>query len=210
MLKLIEIVFFCLFFFYTITFGLSLFRHFWDTTFKLSKLLCLAKYHWWGFSTRNAHMVNIVNSIDLKWCIHLSWSLFLHYNMHMQKLTLLSIIIYLKKIFLCYFIVDFNIVHGFAKIRWPFHFKWCYINVILYSNNKLWWYILHCRDQKKNFPVIYNIIMLHVFIYVNLTKKVTKMAFFDCYAVALHFLQIRICDYSFYFNNVSNIDILHY
>ena len=41
--------------------------------------------------------------------------------------------------------------HGSAKIRWPFHFKWCYINVILYSNNQFWWYILHCRDQKKAF-----------------------------------------------------------
>ena len=44
--------------------------------------------------------------------------------------------------------------------------------------------------------------MLHVFIYVNLKKKGTKMAFLDCYAVALHLLQIKICDYSFYFNNV--------
>ena len=33
-------------------------------------------------------------------------------------------------------------------------------------------------------------------------KKVQKIAFFDCYAVALHFLQIIICDYSFYFNNI--------
>ena len=35
----------------------------------------MAKDHWWGFSTRNAHMVHMVKS-DLKWCIHLSWSLF--------------------------------------------------------------------------------------------------------------------------------------
>ena len=32
--------------------------------------------------------------------------------------------------------------------------------------------------------------------------KVEIMAFSDCYAVALNFLQIRICDYSFYLNNV--------
>ena len=44
--------------------------------------------------------------------------------------------------------------------------------------------------------------MLQVFIYVNLKKKGTKMAFLECYAVALHFLQIIIYDYSFYFNNV--------
>ena len=35
----------------------------------------------------------------------------------------------------------------------------------------------------------------------NLKKKGTKMAFLLCYAVAL-FLQITICDNSFYFNNV--------
>ena len=28
--------------------------------------LCLAKDHWWGFSTRNAHMVHVVNLIRLK------------------------------------------------------------------------------------------------------------------------------------------------
>ena len=31
------------------------------TTFQLLKLLCLTKDHWLGFSTRNAHMVHIVN-----------------------------------------------------------------------------------------------------------------------------------------------------
>ena len=49
--------------YYTIPFGFSLFRHFWDNTFQLLKLLRLGKDHWWGFSTRNAHMVHIVNSI---------------------------------------------------------------------------------------------------------------------------------------------------
>ena len=98
-------------------------------------------------------------------------------------------------------IVQF-VIYGLAKIRWSFHFKWCYINVILYSNNQLWWYILHCRDKKIGFPVIYNIIMLHVFIYVYLKNKGTKKAFFGCYAVALNFLQIRSCICSFYFNNV--------
>ena len=63
---------------------------------------------------------------------------------------------------------------GLAKIRRPFHFKWCYINVILYSDNHLWLYILHCRVEKKSFPVIYNIKLLHVLIYVNLKKKVQK------------------------------------
>ena len=77
-LKLIEIV--ILWVYYTIPFGFSLFRHFWLLTFQPFKLHCLAKDHWRGFSTRNAHMVHIVNWIQLKWCIHLSRSLFLHYS----------------------------------------------------------------------------------------------------------------------------------
>ena len=58
-LKLIEIV--ILWVYYTIPFGFSLFWHFWDITFQLLKLLCLAKDHWWWFSTRNEHMAHIVN-----------------------------------------------------------------------------------------------------------------------------------------------------
>ena len=68
--------------------------------------------------------------------------------------------------------------HGLAKIRWPFHFEWCYTNVTLYSNNQLWWYILYCKDKKMRFPVIYNIIMLDVFIYVYLKNKGTKHGLF--------------------------------
>ena len=57
--KLIEIV---ILWVYTIHFDFSLlFRHFWCITFQLFKLLCLAKVHWWGLSTWNAHMVHIVN-----------------------------------------------------------------------------------------------------------------------------------------------------
>ena len=44
-----------------ISFGLSLIWHFWGITFQLFELLFLAQYHWRGFSTRNAHMVHIVN-----------------------------------------------------------------------------------------------------------------------------------------------------
>ena len=62
-LKLTEIV--ILWVYYTIPFGFSLIRHFLDITFQLL-LLCLAKDHWWGFITRNAHMVHIVNLIQFK------------------------------------------------------------------------------------------------------------------------------------------------
>ena len=41
---------------------------------------CLAKDHWRGFSTRNAHMVHIVILIRLKWRIHLRRNLFLNLN----------------------------------------------------------------------------------------------------------------------------------
>ena len=50
--------------YYTIPFGFSCFRHFWGITFKLVKLHCLAWVHWWGFSTRNAHIVHIVYPIQ--------------------------------------------------------------------------------------------------------------------------------------------------
>ena len=58
-LKLIEIV--ILWVYYTIHFGFSFFRHFWDIIFSPFQLLSLAKDHWRGFNTRNAHMVHIVN-----------------------------------------------------------------------------------------------------------------------------------------------------
>ena len=42
-------------------FWLQLVMALWGITFQRLKLLCLAKDHWQGFSTRNAHMVHIVN-----------------------------------------------------------------------------------------------------------------------------------------------------
>ena len=57
-LFLIEIV--ILWVYYTISFGFSFFRHFWDISFQPFQLLSLAKDHWRGFNTRNAHMVHIV------------------------------------------------------------------------------------------------------------------------------------------------------
>ena len=47
-------------------FGFSLFRHLRVITFNFFHLLCLAKDHWWGFSTRNAHMAHIVNWIPIQ------------------------------------------------------------------------------------------------------------------------------------------------
>ena len=38
----------------TIRFCFSKFSYFWDNTFQLFKQLCVAKEHWWRFSTRNA------------------------------------------------------------------------------------------------------------------------------------------------------------
>ena len=57
-LKFIEIV--ILWVYYTIPFGFSFFRHFWDIIFQPFQLLSFAKDHWRGFNTRNAHMFHIV------------------------------------------------------------------------------------------------------------------------------------------------------
>ena len=46
--------------------GFSLFWYFWDISFKLLKLLFLAKDHWWSFSTRIAQMVHFVILIRFK------------------------------------------------------------------------------------------------------------------------------------------------
>ena len=61
-----------------IPFGFNFFWYFCDISFQLFKLLCLAKNHWWGFCTRNAHMVHIVNEIRFK-MVYTSWSL-LYFN----------------------------------------------------------------------------------------------------------------------------------
>ena len=49
--------------------------------FNFLKLLCLAKNHWWGFCSRNAHMVHIVNEIRFK-MVYTSWSLFIFQPLH--------------------------------------------------------------------------------------------------------------------------------
>ena len=62
--KLIDIV--ILWVYYTIPFGFSLFWHFFCHYFWTFYTTCLAKDHWRGFSTRNAHIVHIVNLFRLK------------------------------------------------------------------------------------------------------------------------------------------------
>ena len=61
--------------------GFSFFWYFYDISFQLFKLLCLAKDHWWGFSTRNAHMVHIVNEIRFK-MVYTFWSLVIFQPFH--------------------------------------------------------------------------------------------------------------------------------
>ena len=61
--SLIKIV--ILWVYYNIPFRFSLFWHFWSFLFNFGTT-CLAQDHWWGFSTRNAHIVHIVNLIRLK------------------------------------------------------------------------------------------------------------------------------------------------
>ena len=57
------------------------FSFFSDISFQLFKLLCLAKNRWWGFCTRKAHMVHIVNEIRFK-MVYTSWSLFIFQPLH--------------------------------------------------------------------------------------------------------------------------------
>ena len=103
-----------------------------------------------------------------------------------------------------------RIHNGLAKIRWPFHFKWCYINVTLYSNNQLWRYILHCRDKKIGFPVIYNhnVTCLYLCLFEEqrykkwpfLTVMLLHLIFYILDFVFVHFISIM----------YSKIDILRY
>ena len=64
MLKLTEIV--ILWVYYTIRFRSSLIRHSKGISFQVFELLRLTRDHGRGFSTRNAHMVHIVNLIRFK------------------------------------------------------------------------------------------------------------------------------------------------
>ena len=63
-LKLIEIV--IVWVNYTIPFAFNLFRDFKASLSIVLDYICLAKDHWRGFSTRNAHMVHIVYEIRIK------------------------------------------------------------------------------------------------------------------------------------------------
>ena len=72
-LKFIEIAIF-LDLLHGIPLGFIFFWYFCDISFQLFKLLCLAKNHCWGFCTRNAQMVHIVNEIRFK-MVYSSWSL---------------------------------------------------------------------------------------------------------------------------------------
>ena len=50
--------------------------------FSIFKLLSLANDLWWGFSTRNTHLVHILLiASDSKWCIHLSWIFVSYYQL---------------------------------------------------------------------------------------------------------------------------------
>ena len=63
-LRFIEIV--ILWVYYTIHFGSTLFCTFRLLGLSYFKLLCLAKDHFRGFSTQNAHMIHVVNLIRVR------------------------------------------------------------------------------------------------------------------------------------------------
>ena len=63
---------------------LALFGHYFLTFYTTY----IAKDQWRGFSTRNAHMVHIVNSIRLKWCIYLIKSVYLNLKCSFHKFNI--------------------------------------------------------------------------------------------------------------------------
>ena len=74
-IKLFEIV--ILWVYYTIPFGFSLFWHVWDISFQLLKLLRTTDEG--SVPEMRIWSILLIKS-DLKWCIHLSRSLFLYYK----------------------------------------------------------------------------------------------------------------------------------
>ena len=68
-LKFVEID--ILWVYYTITFGFSMFRHFWVINFQLLKLHCLAKDQWRGSVPEMRIWSILLIKSDSKWCIHL-------------------------------------------------------------------------------------------------------------------------------------------
>ena len=76
MIKLFEIV--ILWVYYTIPFGFSLFWHVWDISFQLLKLLLWLRTTDEGSVPEMRIWSILLFESDLKWCIHLSRSLFLY------------------------------------------------------------------------------------------------------------------------------------
>ena len=80
LLKFIEIVILWIYYIAYLLASAS-FGTFVTSLFNFLKLLCLAKNHWWGFCSRSAHMVHIVNEIRFK-TVYTSWSLFIFQPLH--------------------------------------------------------------------------------------------------------------------------------
>ena len=73
---------------YYTPFGFSFFWYFCDISIQLFKLLYLAiKNNWWGYCTRNAHMVHIVNEIRFNMCKHLDPFLDFNHFTHLVSVT---------------------------------------------------------------------------------------------------------------------------
>ena len=77
-IKLFEIV--ILWVYYTIPFGFSLFWYVWDISFQLLKLLLWLRTTEEGSVPEMRIWSILLFESDLKWCIHLSRSLFLYFN----------------------------------------------------------------------------------------------------------------------------------
>ena len=114
--------------------SLGTFLLLWVSSLEHVKPFCLAKDHWWGFITRNAHIVHIVKfkKSDWKCCIHLSRSLFSYLcQFFMRGIN------YIGNTVLC------TLLTHALRLRWKIWIKKTYVfsivfySEVLYTNSHL-------------------------------------------------------------------------
>ena len=130
---MIEIV--ILLVYYYNPFGFSLFWHF-RAIFSLLKPLCLASDHWWGFITRNAHMVHVVNEIRLNFLYIL-----VEFSFHISTTCWVSLLVdqwVTRGHVVKFYTVDFGWFVAFWKHQhFPYKIDWnC--NFVGFSHHPFW------------------------------------------------------------------------
>ena len=108
-------------------------------TFQFLKLPSLAKDHWWGFITWNAHIVHIFNYIRLKmvYTIHLSRSIFLYSDRSL------------------YMFLNFLLQLLFDYFELSILFKYNIVLLLLWIFTSLWIKIWKERKRKRSDSVLW-------------------------------------------------------